>query len=132
MDPISDMLIRIKNAVRAQKKSVSIPYSEIKFQIARVLMQKGYLEDVQRKTRKIGVRMAKSIEAVIGYKDGEPVMQDIKRMSKVSRRVYIKRADLFPVRNGRGIAIVSTSKGILTDGAARKAGIGGEIIAEVW
>ncbi|MEK7067312.1 MAG: 30S ribosomal protein S8 [Patescibacteria group bacterium] len=132
MDPIADMLIRIKNAVRAQKKSVSIPHSEIKFQIAMVLMQKGYLEDVQRKTRKIGTRMAKSIEAVIAYKDGEPVMQDIKRMSKVSRRAYIKVADLFPVRNGRGIAIVSTSNGILTDGAARKAGIGGEIIAEVW
>ena len=132
MDPIADMLIRIQNAARARGKSVVVPYSNIKFQIASLLMKKGFVGDVQRKTRKVVKQMRKNLEMNLAYADTTPVLHGVRRVSKVSRRLYVKKSEIFKVKSGYGIAIVSTSKGIMTDADARKTGVGGEIIAEVW
>jgi small subunit ribosomal protein S8 len=132
MDPISDMLIRIKNASRARLKSVVIPHSELKFQIASILAKGGYIEDVQRRTKKVGKRVMKNIEINVVYVNGEPKLHEVRRVSKLSRRVFTKKSELYPVKSGYGMSIVTTSKGVMTDTEARKAGVGGEVIAEVW
>ena len=132
MDPIADMLIRIKNAARARGRAVVVPYSELKFQIACILMKKGFLEDVQRKTRKLGKRSHKNLELTLAYAGEDPKVHDVKRVSKVSRRVYVSKRELYPIKGGFGVSVVSTSKGVMSDSEARKTGVGGEIIAEVW
>lgn len=132
MDPIADMLIRIKNAARAKLPSVTVPYSEIKFNIATILKGKGFLEEVERRTKKSGRRSLKNLELALRYKDGEPVFHDVERVSTLSRRVYIKRDEIYPVKSGRGTAVISTSKGVMSDDEARKAKLGGEVIAKVW
>ena len=95
-------------------------------------MKKGFVGDVQRKTRKVGKQMRKNLEMNLAYADTTPVLHGVRRVSKVSRRLYVKKSEIFKVKSGYGIAIVSTSKGIMTDADARKTGVGGEIIAEVW
>ena len=133
MDPISDMLIRIKNAARAKLKSVVLPHSELKYSIAGTLMKEGFLDDAQRKTKKVGKRSLKNLELTLAYANGEPKVHDLKRVSKLSQRVYMKKGDLHPVRkSASGIAVISTSKGVMTTMDAKKAGIGGEVIFEVW
>lgn len=133
MDPISDMLIQIKNASYAHKKSIVIPYSEVKFQIASTLLKKRCVEDVQRKTKKIGKKIFKNLEITLLYKkDGTPIINGVKRISKLSRRVFKKKSELHSIKSGFGFSIVTTSKGIMTGAEARLAGVGGEVIAEVW
>ncbi len=129
MDPISDMLIRIKNAGRAGKKTASLPFSRIKYDILKILEKQNLIVDVEKK----GKRTPKTIELSLIYgDDGKPIFSNIKRISKPGRRVYRGFKEINKVKNGVGIGIYSTSKGLLTDRDARKEKVGGEILFEVW
>ena len=127
-DPISDMLTRLRNAQMAGKKSVEMPGSKIKAALASVLKEEGYIAsfDVDNTT----VKPRLSIE--LKYFDGKPVIAEIERVSKPSLRRYAGKGELPQVRGGLGVAIVSTSHGVMTDRAARAAGVGGEILCTVF
>jgi len=125
-DPISDMLIRIKNGQMRKKEFVEIyPKSKMKIEILKILKKEGFIENYEEKEKSIIVKL-------MYFPDGSPVITDLKRISKPSRRVYVSYKELRPVMNGIGIAILSTSKGILTDKEARKLKVGGELLLEVW
>lgn len=128
MDPISDMLIRIKNAQRAGHEAVSMPFSKFKFSLAKILEKHGFVGDVLKKGKKV----KKFFEIKLLYKDKNPRISDLKRVSKQGRRVYLSKAEIRPVRQGYGMSIISTSKGLMSDKEARKEGLGGEVIAEIW
>ena len=128
MDPIANMLVMIKNASRAGLATVTFPYSKIKFEIANTLVRAGFIKSVTKKARKGG----EMIEVELLYKDGTPRIDDVARVSKVSRRTYIGVADLKPVKNGRGIMVLSTPKGIFTDKEAKQEHVGGEVILSIW
>jgi small subunit ribosomal protein S8 len=128
-DPIADMLIRIKNALMARHKTVVVPGSKLKLEIARILKEEGYIEDY----RVIEEKPQKKIEIVLKYDEKKrPVIAGIKRVSKPGRRIYRGYKELPKVLNGMGIAIISTSQGIMTDHEARKRRVGGEVICEIW
>ncbi len=126
-DPVSDMLTRIRNAQDASKVTVRIPASGIKTAIAKVLKDEGYIQDYS--TDKESAKP--SIEVVLKYHHGQPVIAKLERVSRPGLRIYRSAEELPSVLGGLGIAIVSTSKGIMTDRAARKAGIGGEVLCAV-
>ena len=127
-DPIADMLTRIRNALTAGHKEVTIPGSTIKVEIARVLVEEGYVESYS--VAEDGVK--KSIGVKLKYgPGGRAAIDEIKRVSKPSRRVYAGKGDIPRVRGGMGISILSTSRGIMTGVAARNERIGGEIICTV-
>jgi small subunit ribosomal protein S8 len=126
-DPIADMLTRIRNGQAAEKRAVAIPGSKMKQAIAKVLRDEGYIDDFETR-----VEDGKNIlEVQLKYYQGEPVIAELKRVSKPGLRVYKSVDDLPSINGGLGVAIVSTSKGIMTDRAARKAGVGGEVICAV-
>ncbi len=127
-DPISDMLTRIRNAQMAGKKIVEMPGSKLKASVAKVLMEEGYVStfDVDNS----GVKPRLSIE--LKYFEGKPVIAEIERISRPSLRRYAGKGELPSVRGGLGVAIVSTSRGVMTDRAARAAGVGGEILCTVF
>lgn len=128
-DPIADMLSRIRNANNARHKSVDVPCSNIKKEIARILLDEGYIkgydvvEDDKQGIIKIDLKYSQ---------DGERVISGLKRISKPGLRVYVKCDDVPKVLGGLGIAIISTSKGIITDKMARQEKVGGEVICYVW
>ena len=128
-DPIADMLSRIRNANNARHKSVDIPCSNIKKEIAQILLDEGYIngfdgvEDDKQGIIKVDLKYSE---------DGEKVISGLKRISKPGLRVYVKCEDVPKVLGGLGIAIISTSKGIITDKMARKEKVGGEVICYVW
>jgi len=126
-DPIADMFTRIRNAQMVDKPSVSMPSSKLKVAIAQVLKDEGYIEAFEVK------RDGKhpQLEVQLKYYAGEPVIERIERVSKPGLRVYKSRDDLPKVMNGLGVAIVTTSKGVMTDRHARANGVGGEIIGYV-
>jgi len=128
-DPIADMLTRIRNAAKAKLNSVDIPGSELKKEIARVLKSQGFIKNYKFiKDNKQGV-----LRVYLKYGSGRTsAIVGLKRISKPSRRVYVKGKDIKPVFNGMGIAILSTSSGIMTDGQARKKNVGGEVLCNVW
>jgi len=125
-DPIADMLTRLRNAALASKVEVNVPFSKVKFAIAKILEKEKYLAAVQV------VEDKTEIKITLKYEDEKPVISMIKRMSKVGRRVYAKKDELPRVLNGLGIAILSTSKGIMTNREAKHLGLGGEVICEVY
>ena len=128
-DPIADMLTRIRNANAMRYKEVEVPASRIKLEIARILKEEGYISDVKIKKDKVQDVM------VLNLKYGEKkerVITGLKRISKPGLRVYAKVEELPRVLNGLGIAIISTSKGIMTDKEARKESLGGEVLAYIW
>lgn len=128
-DPISDMLTRIRNAKAVGHPTVAIPYSQLKMAILKTLKRDGFVGDFERK----GKKTRKSIVVALRYhKDGTPYISNLKRISKPGQRVYKGWSEIFPVKNGFGIAIISTPEGLLTDKEARKKKIGGEIICEIW
>ena len=128
-DPIADMLIRIKNSLMARHKSVSIPSSKIKLEIARILKEEGYIEDFKY----INEKPQPQIEIILKYDENKrPVIAGVKRISNPGRRIYKGYKDLPKVLDGLGIAIISTSQGIMTDHEARKRKIGGEVLCEIW
>jgi small subunit ribosomal protein S8 len=127
-DPIADMLTRIRNAQARAKASVSMPSSTKKVAIARVLKDEGYITGF-----KVTAEGGKpTLEVVLKYFEGRPVIAEIGRVSRSSLRRYGGKDELPKVRGGLGIAIISTSKGVMTDRAARAAGIGGEILCTVF
>ena len=126
-DPIADMLTRIRNGQSAGKKVVSMPSSKVKISIANVLKNEGYITDLNRSENDGKPEL--SIE--LKYYQGRPVIDMIKRVSKPSLRIYKRSNELPRVLDGLGIAIVSTSRGVMTDRAARKSGHGGEVLCIV-
>lgn len=126
-DPIADMLTRIRNASAAGKSEVVLPYSKLKHRIADILMSEGYLETVERLSDHFG-----SLRLVIKYTQGEPAVGAIRRISTPGRRVYAGATELPRVKSDIGIAIISTSVGIMTNKEARKRKLGGEVLCEVY
>lgn len=126
-DPIADMFIRIKNAQMVKKPSVSMPSSKIKLAIANLLKSEGYITDFQCETQ--GVKA--SLTVFLKYYLNKPVIDSLKRISRPGLRIYRSASQLPKVVDGLGVAMISTSKGLMTDKAARALGQGGEIIATV-
>jgi small subunit ribosomal protein S8 len=126
-DPISDMLTRIRNAQAVQKAKVTIPASKVKTGIAAVLKDEGYITDF----RDSELEGKPAIEITLRYLNGQGVIETMKRASRPGLRQYRGKDDLPKIQNGLGIAVISTSKGIMTDAAARAAGEGGEILCIV-
>lgn len=126
-DPIADMLTRIRNAQGVRKKSVSMPASRIKLAIAEVLRDEGYIVDF----RESGEDTERELEIDLKYMDGRGVIESLERISKPGRRQYFGAAELPRVRDGLGIAIVSTSTGVMSDTRARREGHGGEVLCTV-
>lgn len=126
-DPIADMLTRIRNAQRAEKVSVAMPSSKLKVAIAAVLKDEGYIEEF----KVVGDDAKKTLEIGLKYYGGRPVIERIERVSRPGLRIYKGVEDIPQVMNGLGVAIVSTSKGVMTDRKARAAGIGGELLCVV-
>ena len=125
IDPIADMLTRMRNALNAKHKNVSIPVSKTKLAISKLLLDEGYIASYKVEGEGIAANI------VIEFKDNK-VIQGLKRISKPGLRIYAGVEDLPKVINGLGIAIISTNKGIITDREARKLGVGGEVLAYVW
>ena len=128
-DPIADLLTRIRNGLGARHGEVRVPHSRVKARIAEILMSEGYLEEVEV----IAAPIQSEIRIRLKYTNNrEPVIKGIKRVSKPGLRVYASRQDLPRVQGGLGIAVVSTSKGLMTDREARRQKAGGEVMCEVW
>jgi small subunit ribosomal protein S8 len=129
-DPIADMLTRIRNAFAVSKQEIVLPFSKIKYEIAKILKKEGYLAEVE-KVEDDGPFA--QLRLVLQYKENNvPAITHIQRVSVPSRRQYATREEIPYVLNGLGIAIISTSKGLMTNKQARRARIGGEVICEVW
>ena len=126
-DPIADMLTRIRNAQATEKVSVAIPASKVKTAIAKVLKDEGYIEDFANRT----VDGKDVLEIGLKYYAGKPVIEKIERVSRPGLRIYKGREDIPRVMNGLGVAIVSTSRGVMTDRRARETGVGGEVLCIV-
>ncbi len=128
-DPIADMLTRIRNGGGARLARVSMPASRIKLQIASVLKERGFIVDFQSG----GDEKKPTLTVEMRYNAANnPMIEGIERVSRPSRRVYVSVGEIFRVRSGLGIAILSTPRGVLTDEQARAANVGGEVLARVW
>ena len=128
-DPIADMLTRIRNGLIARHGEVRIPHSRVKARIAEILVREGYVEDVEI----IPAGINSEIKVKLKYAtDRTPVIHGLKRVSRPGLRVYAGRDEMPRVQGGLGVAIVSTSRGVITDREARRARVGGELLCEVW
>ena len=127
-DPIADMLTRIRNANQMRYKEVEVPASKMKNEIARILKSEGFIVDYKVKKNNIQDILVLSLK----YVDKERVITGLKRISKPGLRVYVKAEEVPYVLNGLGIAIISTSKGVMTDKEARANSLGGEVLAYIW
>ena len=125
-DPIADMLTRIRNGQAANKVAINMPSSKLKVAIANVLAAEGYIESV-----KVLEGANPELEITLKYFQGKPVVESIQRVSRPGLRIYKRKDELPKVMGGLGVAVISTSKGVMTDRAARQAGLGGEIICYV-
>jgi small subunit ribosomal protein S8 len=127
-DPISDMLARLRNAALARHERTEMPSSKLRFSLAKILKEEGFIDDV-RETE--GPK--KMLTVVMRYgRDRAAAIDGLRRVSRPGRRVYVRHDQIPRVRNGYGIAILSTSSGVMSDRQARKASIGGELLCEVW
>lgn len=127
-DPIADMLTRMRNAIQRKHEKVSVPASKLKVEILRVLKEEGYISDYE----KIEDNKQGMISITLKYVEKTSVIKGLKRISKPGLKVYAKRNELPKVLNGLGVAIVSTSRGVMSDRLARKENLGGEVLAFVW
>ena len=127
-DPIADMLTRIRNAINVRKNEISLPHSKIKEHVARSLMSNGFLDSVSVTDLSVG----KQLHIVINSQDSNARITEIKRISKPGRRSYSSATEMPIIKRGRGVVIVSTSKGLMTGKEARAAGLGGELIVSVY
>jgi len=125
-DPIADMLTRIRNASKVKKTEVDLPFSKIKEKIAQTLVKENYLTSAEL------IEGGKILRLKIKYNDQQPVISHLKRISKPGCRVYVSQDKIPQVLNGYGIAILSTSSGIMTNKEARQKKIGGELVCEIW
>jgi small subunit ribosomal protein S8 len=128
-DPIGDMLTRIRNAQMRGKSTVSTPASKMRERVLEVLADEGYIRGFERSTDRNG---HPTIEIALKYYEGTPVIRELKRISKPGRRVYLGVDNVPSVRQGLGVAIVSTSKGVMSDANARSANVGGEVLCTVF
>ncbi|ROU02634.1 30S ribosomal protein S8 [Histidinibacterium lentulum] len=128
-DPIGDMLTRIRNGQMRHKSTVSTPASKLRGWVLDVLKDEGYIRGYEKTTDKNG---HPAFEISLKYYEGTPVIRDLKRVSKPGRRVYMACNDLPQVRQGLGVSIVSTSRGVMTDANARSANVGGEVLCQVF
>ena len=128
-DPVADMLTRVRNANRALLERVDIPASRLKIEVAKLLKAEGFI----RAYKLIDDRKQGILRVYLKYDDqNQPLIQRIERVSKPSRRVYAGQEELPKVQGGLGVAVVSTSKGVMTDRQARKLGVGGEVLCQIW
>lgn len=130
-DPISDMLTRIRNAAKVKKAEVFVPFSKVKLEIAKILKREGYISDFEE-IKKDNKNKFGGLNLILKYENGVSVINSIKRISKPGRRVYVTKENLPVVVNNYGIAIISTSAGIMTNKQAKKTGLGGEVICEIY
>ena len=127
-DSIADMLTRIRNANKQKHQTVDVPYSKVKNEIAKILLEEGYVSSFE--VAENGSHKTLRIE--LKYDSNKPVIQGLKRISKPGLRIYAEAENLPRVLNGLGIALISTSKGVMTDKQARQLGVGGEVLAYIW
>jgi len=128
VDPLADMLNRLMNAQAVKKETVVLPFSQMKYAMAKVLERKGFVKHIDLK----GKRAKKIMEIGLRYEEGVPQIIGVRRISKPGARIYGASQELKRVRNGRGFAVISTSKGLMTDQEARREHVGGEILCEIW
>jgi len=129
MDPIADMITRIRNASAIQKESIVLPYSKMKLAIAELLISEGYIVSVTKKGKKV----RKSLEVFLAYDpSGKSKIQGMERVSKFSRRVYTGVRSIHPVKQGHGTYVFSTPKGILSSKGAKAERVGGEVLFKIW
>lgn len=129
IDPLSDMFTRIRNAQSSGLETTVIPYSKFKMEVAKVLLKKNFIKEINRR----GKKNKKFIEVTLSYGEkNKPKIIDIKRISKPSKRVYIPANEIKPVRQGYGVIIISTPKGILTGNEAMRENVGGEVLCKIW
>ncbi|MEL6646053.1 MAG: 30S ribosomal protein S8 [Pseudomonadota bacterium] len=128
-DPIGDMLTRIRNSQMRGKSVVSTPASKLRERVLEVLADEGYIRGFEKTTGENG---HPAIEISLKYYEGEPVIRELKRVSKPGRRVYMGVGDIPSVRQGLGVSIVSTSKGVMSDASARAANVGGEVLCTIF
>jgi small subunit ribosomal protein S8 len=126
-DPISDFLIRISNASKVGKESVSMPSSKMVRALANLLVREGYIAEADKSAKKDN-----TMSVVLAYKNGEPVINGVKRISKLSRRTYFGVRDIKPVKRGHGLLVLSTPAGVVTGKEARLKRVGGEALFEIW
>ena len=124
VDPIADMLARIRNAHQALHKDVRVPRSNVKFAVAGILKEEGYIDDYTEDERDIIITLK--------YAEGRPLISGMKKISKPGRRVYVGAQDIPRVQNGLGICVLSTSSGVLEGQVAREKNVGGEVLFELW
>lgn len=124
-DPIADLLTRIRNANQLYYKEVSVPVSKMKLEIVRILKEEGFIEDYSVQENDINIKLKYGLKK-------EKVISGLKRISKPGLRVYAKSSEIPKVLNGLGIAIISTSNGVMTDKEARRQNLGGEVLAYIW
>jgi len=128
-DPIADFLTRIRNGLRADHDEVAMPASTFKAELARILTEQGYIESYEVEPARVG----RTLRVKLKYTDArKPVILGIQRMSRPGRREYVSAGDVPRVQGGMGTMIVSTSRGVMTGHDARRAGVGGELVARVW
>ncbi len=127
-DPITDMLNRIRNAKAVEKSEVSIPFSKLKYEVAKVLMQEDFIGEV----KKVIKGKTKAMKIILKYDNGVSKILDLRRVSKPGQRIYAKVSEIKRVKGGYGISVISTSKGLMTNKKAHKLKLGGEVICEVW
>lgn len=127
-DPIADMLTRVRNAIAVRKQEVTLPHSKVKEAVARLLKDSGFVDDVTVADATIG----KTLTIVINGEHENARITEISRVSKPGRREYVKAEKIPTVKRGRGMVIISTSKGLMTGNEAKKQGVGGEIICKVY
>ncbi|MDO8435768.1 MAG: 30S ribosomal protein S8 [bacterium] len=128
MDSVSNMLTQIRNAQAVGKTTVDLPFSNLKHEIAKILAKQGFVEKVEKK----GKDVKKTLEIILKYENKKPFIAGLKRVSKPGQRIYIDYRKIKKVKSGYGIAIISTSKGLMTDKEARGQKIGGEVLCEIW
>jgi len=131
-DPIADMLTRIRNALAVRKPEVVLPFSKIKFGIAEILKEKGYIKNVEKVEKGSNGNNYDEIKIILKYQGAQPAITSLKRISKPGRRVYAAKDELPKVLNSLGIAIISTSHGLMTNKEAKKHQLGGEVICEIY
>lgn len=128
-DPIADMLTRIRNAIRVNKKTVEVPYSNLKFQLAQIMQAEGYIEGVQQPADQIKKYFTVELKYI---NDQKPVITNLKRVSRPGLRVYRGYREVPRILDNIGISVLSTPLGLMTDREARKKKVGGEIICKIW
>jgi small subunit ribosomal protein S8 len=133
LDPIADMLTRIRNAQRAGHREVVMPSSKLKLSIANILEKEHFIEKVEKESAGIFENIRIGLKYIkVSQTQKDPAIREIKRVSHEGQRIYVKKEDIKKVKNGYGIAVVSTSKGVMTGRDAYRQGLGGEYLCEVW